>query len=113
MKLIPAGTTRSIGRLVLKSKKNSPHIFFALGVAGAVGSTVLACRATLKLEETLDEIQEDIDEIQEDVEDITEEAEQEEMEEDERKRKQAVTLEQLTSDVRRVLADLEALKKKG
>ena len=61
MKLIPAGATRSVGRLILKTKKNSPHIFFAAGVVGAVGSTILACKATLKLEETLDEIQEDME----------------------------------------------------
>jgi hypothetical protein len=46
-------------------KKNSPHIFFVAGVAGTVVSTVLACRATLKLSETLDEIQNDVDKINE------------------------------------------------
>ena len=53
--------TRSIGRSALKTKKNSPHIFFGLGLIGVVGSTVLACRATLKLEETLDEAKKDLD----------------------------------------------------
>jgi len=45
------------------AKKNSPHIFFAAGVAGVVGGTVLACKATLKLEKTLDEIQADIEKV--------------------------------------------------
>jgi hypothetical protein len=38
---------------------NHPSAFFAFGVAGMIGSTVLACRATLKLERTLDELGED------------------------------------------------------
>jgi len=52
--------TRNVGRSILQLKKNSPHIFFVAGMAGSVTSTVLACRATLKLGETLDEIQHDI-----------------------------------------------------
>lgn len=52
-----------MGRAVLSSKRNSPHIFFAAGVAGAVGATVLACRATLKLEKTVDEIRNDIHDV--------------------------------------------------
>lgn len=60
MKLIPNTVSRSVGRKVLQTKKNSPHIFFAAGLVGVVGSTVLACRATLKLDKTLDEIKNDI-----------------------------------------------------
>jgi hypothetical protein len=55
--------TRFIGRNILLTKKNSPHIFFAVGIVGAVGATVLACRATLKLEETVDEIKEDFNAV--------------------------------------------------
>lgn len=61
-----------------------------------------------ELGEDIDEIQEDIDEIQEDVEEMTEEEEEEEK----REQAQAKTLEELTNDVRKVLTDLEALKKK-
>lgn len=60
MSLIPSGMTRSIAHQMLVAKKNSPHIFFAAGVVGVVTSAVLACRATLKLEPTLDEIHEDV-----------------------------------------------------
>lgn len=60
MKLIPNAVNRSIVRKVLQTKKNSPHIFFAAGLAGVVGGTVLACRATLKLDKELDEIKNDI-----------------------------------------------------
>lgn len=52
------------GRLVLKTKKNSPHIFFGLGLAGVATSTVLACRATLKLEKTVDEIRDEFAHIE-------------------------------------------------
>lgn len=48
---------------VLKAKHKSPHIFFAAGVAGVVGATFLACKATLKLEETVDEITDEIREV--------------------------------------------------
>lgn len=34
-------------------QKNSPHLLFGAGVIGVIGSTVLACKATLKLDETL------------------------------------------------------------
>lgn len=54
---------RSFGRNVLRAKKQSPHIFFAAGVIGVAGSTVLACRATLKLEATLDDIKADIEKV--------------------------------------------------
>lgn len=53
-------TSRQIARSVLVLKKNSPHLFFAGGLAGSIASTILACRATLKLESTLGEINEDI-----------------------------------------------------
>lgn len=60
-----------------------------------------------ELGEDLDEIQEDLDEIQEDVEELSEDDERDQ----ERRSRQKVTLEQLTGDVRRILDDLEALKK--
>jgi hypothetical protein len=63
MKLMSFATTRQIGRTILIMKKNSPHIFFAGGLVGSVASTVLACKATLKLEPTVDEIKRDIDAV--------------------------------------------------
>jgi Family of unknown function (DUF6353) len=47
-------------RSMLILKKQSPHIFFTMGVLGTGASTVMACRATLKLSETLDQIQGDV-----------------------------------------------------
>lgn len=47
--------TGAFARTMLKLDKNSPTILFGAGVVGVVGSTVLACKATLKLEEVLEE----------------------------------------------------------
>lgn len=57
MKFIPNAIARKVARQSLVAKQHSPTILFGAGVAGMVGSTVLACRATLKLEEVLDEIE--------------------------------------------------------
>jgi Family of unknown function (DUF6353) len=57
--------TRVLGRQMLVVKKNSPHILFAGGVIGIVASTVLACRATLKMEKNVDEIKGDFESIKE------------------------------------------------
>lgn len=67
-----------------------------------------------ELGENVDEIQENVEELGEDVEDIQEDIEEiaEDEAEEKRKNEQKVTLEQLTTDVRRVLDDLEALKGK-
>jgi hypothetical protein len=47
--------SKALGRRALVLEKNSPQLLFGAGLVGMVGSTVLACRATLKLEEVLDE----------------------------------------------------------
>lgn len=60
---IKQSITTAVGRAGLKTKKQSPHIFFAVGIGGALISTVLACRATLKLEETVDEIKKDFEQV--------------------------------------------------
>lgn len=57
--------TRRVSRQKLVLKKQSPHIMFGVGIVGTVASTVLACRATLKLSDTLGEIEEDISDIRE------------------------------------------------
>ncbi|MET0785857.1 MAG: DUF6353 family protein [Paenisporosarcina sp.] len=63
MKYVPNSVIRTVSRQVLIAKKNSPHIFFGVGLAGTILGTVLACRATLKLSETLDDIQKDLDAV--------------------------------------------------
>lgn len=56
--------TRKVGRQALVAKKHSPKVMFALGVVGVGATVVLACKATLKAEEVLDEIQSDLDRIE-------------------------------------------------
>lgn len=63
--ILPKKFARTVGRQTLKLRKNSPHILFVAGVAGTITSTVLACRATLKLSNTLDEIQDDVNRVKE------------------------------------------------
>jgi hypothetical protein len=56
MRFVPNAVTRAAARQVLLTQKNSPTILFGVGVVGAVAATVLACRATLKLNNTIDDI---------------------------------------------------------
>jgi hypothetical protein len=46
---------RTVARNTLLAKKNSPGVLLGAGIVGMVGSTVLACRATLKMDSVLDE----------------------------------------------------------
>ena len=54
--------TRTISRQALVTRKHSPHIMFVGGVVGVVTSGVLACRATLKLHEKLDNFKAELEE---------------------------------------------------
>jgi hypothetical protein len=62
MKTVPNSVLRTVSRQLLVAKKNSPHIFFGVGIVGTAASTVMACRATLKLGETLEGINKEIEE---------------------------------------------------
>lgn len=61
-------TTNKIGLIL---KKNSPKILMGVGIAGSVVSTVLACKATLKVKNILDEKNETVEQIHNCVEDET------------------------------------------
>jgi hypothetical protein len=63
MRYIPNSVTQKIGRQILLGRKHSPTILFAGGVVGAVASTVMACRATLKLDEVLKETRNQIEDV--------------------------------------------------
>ena len=58
-----ANVTRTASRVGLKFKKHSPEILVVAGVVGVVASTVMACKATLKVNEVLDEANADIEKI--------------------------------------------------
>lgn len=57
MNLVPEVIGRTIARNTLLAQKASPNVLLGVGIAGMVGSTVLACRATLKMETIVDEAQ--------------------------------------------------------
>ena len=46
--------SRAFGKAALKLKKHSPEILMGIGIAGTVTSTVLACKATLKINDILE-----------------------------------------------------------
>lgn len=52
--------TRNVGRQSLQLKEHAPKLLFGGGVVGMVGSTVLACRSTLRLQTVLEEINFDL-----------------------------------------------------
>lgn len=54
LKNVKNALTSKVGRQILLLDKHSPSILFVGGVVGVVGATVLACKATLKLDEILD-----------------------------------------------------------
>jgi hypothetical protein len=60
-KYIPNTITRGVGRSMLVGSKHSPTILFVGGVAGVVGTVVLACRATLKAPSVIDDLKKNLD----------------------------------------------------
>lgn len=57
--------SRAFHRFGLKLKKHSPEILIAVGVAGTVASTVMACKATTKLNDILEDAKKDVAHIRE------------------------------------------------
>jgi Family of unknown function (DUF6353) len=62
---VPTRVTKTVGRQTLIAKKYSPNALFVCGLAGTLAGTILACRATLKLSPTLDEIHHDVKTVRE------------------------------------------------
>ena len=55
--------TRTLNRTMFKLKKHSPEILIVTGVIGTVTSTVMACKATTKLNGILEDSKERIDQV--------------------------------------------------
>lgn len=55
--------TRTLNRVGFKLKKHSPEILIAAGVVGTVTSAVMACKATTKLNDILEESKDAIEQI--------------------------------------------------
>lgn len=60
---IPSSVTRAFHNTGLKLKKHSPEILVVLGITGTVVSAVMACKATLKVNEIVDQTKADVDAI--------------------------------------------------
>lgn len=63
VKNVPNIVTRAGGRNLLAVQKHIPEILTGLGVIGGIASTVLACKATLKVEAIVDEHRDTMDMI--------------------------------------------------
>jgi hypothetical protein len=59
---------RSLHKVGFKIKKHSPEILVAAGVVGTVASVVMACKATLKVNDVIDDAKTQIDKIHDGVE---------------------------------------------
>lgn len=55
--LIKSAGVKTLGRSALLLKKHSPEILTGVGIVGVVAASVMASRATLKLESTVEKIQ--------------------------------------------------------
>lgn len=62
---IKSKLSRTVNRTGLKIKKYSPEILVAAGVVGVITSGVMACKATLKVNEVVEQSKKDIDTIHE------------------------------------------------
>lgn len=60
--------SRTLHKVGFKIKKHSPEILVVAGVIGTVTTVVMACKATLKVNEVIDEAKENVDKIHECVE---------------------------------------------
>ncbi len=59
MKFVPNSLTRTVAKQALQVRKQSPKLLFGGGVITVVAAGVLACRATLQLEEIVTEVEKD------------------------------------------------------
>lgn len=104
--------------LILTTIVSLEAIYLAIFIQMSVNANTRSLREVEEdieeIQEDVEEISEDVGEIQEDIEEIEEEIEElseEDAEDERREQQQAVSLEQLTEHVRRILDDLETLKK--
>lgn len=62
---IVSNVSRTLHKVGFSLKKHSPEILITVGVAGTITSAVMACRATTKIGEILDETKDTVDAIHE------------------------------------------------
>lgn len=64
IKTLANKATSAVGKKVLTAQKHSPAVLFVVGVVGVGTTVVLACRATLKLSDTLAEGEEHLKKVE-------------------------------------------------
>lgn len=64
---VMASVSRSLHKVGFKFKKHSPEILVVAGVVGIIASTVMACKATTKVSDIVDDAKETIDTIHDSV----------------------------------------------
>ena len=64
---VMASVSRSLHKVGFKFKKHSPEILVVTGVVGIIASTVMACKATTKVSDIVDDAKETIDTIHDSV----------------------------------------------
>lgn len=57
---IPANVTRAFHNVIFQVKKHSPEILLVTGIASGIAGTVMACKATTKVQEVLAQSKEDV-----------------------------------------------------
>lgn len=67
---LPANVTRAFHRAGFKLKKHSPEILVVTGVVGTVASAVMACKATLKANDIIEEHKKNLNDIHDVVADV-------------------------------------------
>jgi hypothetical protein len=63
MKKLVNGVKGLVSRVGFKIGKHSPEILLGAGIVGVVGATVLACKATTKVDEILKETKENVEKV--------------------------------------------------
>jgi hypothetical protein len=63
MKINTNAITRVFHKAAFKAKKHSPEMLLGAGVIGVVASTIMACKATTKLDSVLEESKENLEKI--------------------------------------------------
>lgn len=64
MKFVPNAVSAAAARAVLSTQKSSPKVLFVAGVVGMGATVVLACRATLQVEDVLDKVEANFEKIE-------------------------------------------------
>lgn len=72
VKYVPKPVVKAAFRTGLVLKKQSPNILFGAGVVGTVTSTVMACKATLKLSDELPKMKQALENAKQDTEGLSE-----------------------------------------